>query len=66
LPGTNVDTRPEIAAPYPSVANGEAVREGTLLPPVPVIPHPDSPLAQKPGPPEPPLRPAKPDSCDRS
>jgi hypothetical protein len=64
LPGTNVDMRPDLAgASPPAVVNGAAVREGTILPPVPVIPHPESPLAEKPGPPEPPL--AKPGD-DRS
>jgi hypothetical protein len=45
---------PHVVAAYPHVVNGEKAREGTILPPVPVIPHPESPLAQKPGPPEPP------------
>jgi hypothetical protein len=56
LPGTNVDMRPDLAgASHPAVVNGAAVREGTILPPVPVIPPEGSPLAEKPGPPEPPL-----------
>jgi hypothetical protein len=62
LPGTNVDMSSELIA----VVNGAAVREGTILPPVPVIPHPESPLAQKPGPPEAPAEPAKPGGDDRS
>jgi hypothetical protein len=56
-PGDGPVIMPEIAraALHPAVVNGAAVREGTILPPVPVIPHPESPLAEKPGPPEPPL-----------
>jgi hypothetical protein len=58
LPGTSIDMVREPLGP--GVVNGQAVREGTILPPVPVIPHPQSPLAEKPGPPEPPPHLAKP------
>jgi hypothetical protein len=42
-------------ADYPAVVNGEAVRPDPINPPVPVIPHPESPLAQKPDPPKHPV-----------
>jgi hypothetical protein len=56
LPGTDI-------IPPLGLVNGEKARDGFPLPPVPVIPHPQSPLAEKPGPPEPPSHlkgPAKP------
>jgi hypothetical protein len=43
------------------VVNGEKVRDGQITPPVPVIPHPQSPLAQKPGPPKHPVGDPEPD-----
>jgi hypothetical protein len=54
LPGTNIDFGSTAygaqAAAFPKVVNGEAVRDlSGLTPPVPVIPHPQSPLSEKPG-----------------
>ena len=71
MPGTDVrpplDVSSEPIATLHAVVNGAAVREGTILPPVPVIPPEGSPLADKP-PPELPveLKPAKPGGDNRS
>jgi hypothetical protein len=62
LPGTSIDMGKEPLGALGAVVNGEAVHEGFIGPPVPFIPPEGSPLAQKPGPPEPPL--AKPDSVE--
>jgi hypothetical protein len=62
LPGTNIDFSSTAYAveaarrAFPAVTNGEAVRDlGGLVPPVPVVPHPESPLAEKPGQPKHPV-----------
>jgi hypothetical protein len=61
LPGTEIDMNgtafaARVAAAHPAVVNGEAVRPDLVSgPPVPFIPHPESPLAQKPGQPKHPV-----------
>jgi hypothetical protein len=57
LPGTDIDMDG-------SQFDARVARANGFIPPVPVIPHPESPLAEKPGPPEPPPHLRKPEGDD--
>jgi hypothetical protein len=70
LPGTNIDFSAtaygRMQQAHPAVVNSEAVRDlGGLVPPVPVIPHPESPLAEKPGQPKHPVGDPDPEDIGR-